>query len=33
MVAGKEGNMGISFNEFHHFGMERYDADDFDDDF
>jgi hypothetical protein len=26
MIAGKEGNMGISFNEFHHMGMERYDG-------
>ena len=26
MIARKEGNMGISFNEFHHMGMERYDG-------
>ena len=26
MIVRKEGNMGISFNEFHHMGMERYDG-------
>ena len=26
MIARKEENMGISFNEFHHMGMERYDG-------